>query len=49
MPPWFLFWFPLGIILGTAHLSRKGWTDVAIVRAIGAALIIEVSVFLFTL
>lgn len=49
MSPWVLFGFPLGIILSTTYLSRRGWTDAAILRVLGAGLIIEVATFLFTL
>ncbi len=49
MPPWLLFGFPLGMVMAIDHLSRRGWTDVAIVRVVGAGLLIEVSVVLLSL
>jgi hypothetical protein len=39
----------MGIILGTTYMARKGWTDAAIIRVVGASLIIEVATFLLTM
>jgi len=40
-----LFVFPLGILLGSSYLCKKGWSEAAIVRMGGAVFIVELAVF----